>query len=341
MAFTYTGYLDTSKTILEIPDFYYAYPMLAFGPNSWFYCEYEDIEDEITAIKGFKNDLIIFTGKCMYLWQEGMKDPVKISADVGCLSQMSIREYEGMLVWLGPNGIMSWDGKKITNMSVNKMNDYILTLNRTYAWRSVAAVMNHRYYISGPFNGNAENDIVLVYDFFLNTWHVRRYAVGDISVPFYIDYLYKYNDGSKETLYGAGHDNSGSETPSYIVKLDTGYDDGGAVIPCQLKLKYFDFGAPDIIKGIRALNIDLSNYAGFMFVSLYLDDLVSPSYSHFIDTRGDPLVDGTFTFSLPSGLYGSRFQFNLLFFAGTAPTYVRNIDIDWRTVRRVPRRYGG
>jgi hypothetical protein len=333
--------------------------MLAFGPYSWFYCDHEDTDDEITGMYGYRNSLMIFTGKCTFMWQEGMADPVKISNDVGCIAPQTIREFEGRLIWLSTNGVVMYDGSKLTNLSAAKVNSYILNLSKDYAYKACAAIFARRYYIAAPFGGTANNDTVLVYDFDLGEWTTRTYKILNALTNFYIDCFYKYSDGSKETLYTAGHSNAATPL-CYIVKLDEGYDDGGAAIGCSLKTKYYDFGAPDITKDIRAFNIDISNRnAETLTINMYLDNLNESAYAltytgadtGFLlnsTTQGrlnvDSIVnitDEMFAFSLPIGKHASRVQFGLGFSTGTNQVSIHAISFDWRAVRKLQRKYGG
>jgi len=356
--FSYTGYLDTNGTVEEIPNFHYGYPMLLFGTFSWFYCDSEDTDDAITGMYGYKNSLIIFTGKCTFMWQEGMKDPIKISNDVGCIANETIREFEGRLIWLSTNGVVMYDGSKLKNLTQDKANSYITGLSRDYSWKATATIFNRKYYIAAPFYGGTDNACILVYDFDLDEWFERRYKITNETIYFFVDCFYKYNDGAKEVLYAGGH--TGSYTTScYIVKLDEGYNDGGALIECSIRTKYYDFGAPDIIKDIRAFNIDMTNYSGSLAIRMYLDNLNDSSYRYthtgitggFIvndDTNGrvnaDCIVnlsDEMFAFSLPMAQRASRVQYGLSFNAGPVQTSIRAISFDWRTVRKLQRKYGG
>ena len=356
--FTYTGYLDPNATLEEIPNFHYAFPMLIFGPFSWFYCDSEDTDDPITGMYGYRNSLMIFTGKCTFLWQEGMKDPVKISNDVGCIANGSIREFEGRLIWLSANGVVMYDGSKLKNLTQDKANSYIMGLSRDYAWKSTATIFNRKYYIAAPFYGGTDNACILVYDFDLDEWFERRYRITNDTTYFFVDCFYKYNHGSKETLYAGGH-NSSYTTSCYIVKLDEGYNDGDALIECSIRTKYYDFGAPDIIKDIRAFNIDMTNYSGSLAIRVYLDNLNDASYRHthtgivggFIVGGDNPskvnvdcivnVSDEMFAFSLPMAQRASRVQYGLSFNAGPVQTSIRAISFDWRTVRKQQRKYGG
>jgi hypothetical protein len=355
--FSYLGKIQTIAGVVdEIPNFHYAYPMLVFGPNSWFYCDHEDTDDEITGMYGYRNSLLIFTGKCTFMWQEGMNDPVKISNDVGCIAHSTIREFEGNLIWLSTNGIVMYNGSQLKNLTADKVNSYILEMSKDYSWNACAAIFNRRYYITAPFTNTTNNVGVLVYDFDLKSWAYRTYKITDSNTDFYIDCLYKYSDGSKETLYAGGRD---SAEKCFIVKLDDGYTDGGAQIECSIKTKYYDLGAPDIIKNLRAFNIDITGYAGSITIDLYLDNVNSPAYTKTYTgvssgfllnslTDGrlnvDSIVnisDEMFAFSLPIGKHASRFQWGIGFSAGESITSIHAIGFDWRVTRKLQRKYGG
>jgi hypothetical protein len=355
--YSYIGKLQTPAGLVdEIPNFHYSFPMLIFGAYSWFYCDHEDTDDEITGMYNYRNSLIIFTGKCTFMWQEGMNDPVKISNDVGCIAQQTIREFEGRLIWLSANGIVIYDGNKLKNLTAEKANSYISEMSKDYAWNACSAVFNRRYYITAPFTNTTNNEGVLVYDFDLDEWTHRTYKITDSDTDFYIDCFYKYSNGAKEVLYAGGRD---SAEKNFIVKLDDGYADGGAYIDCSIKTKYYDLGAPDIIKCLRAFNIDVTGYAGSITIDLYLDNMNTPAYTKTYTgvssgfllnslTDGrlnvDSIVnisDEMFAFSLPIGKHSSRFQWGVNFTTGASITSIHAIGFDWRAVRKLQRKYGG
>ena len=106
-------------------DFLYEEPMLIFPTYNYFYCDMEDPEDEISGITTFQDNVLIFTGRCTFLWREGMADPMKLSDDIGCICHNSIQEFEGKLIWLSTNGFNSYNGSKVENISFEKCVEII------------------------------------------------------------------------------------------------------------------------------------------------------------------------------------------------------------------------
>jgi hypothetical protein len=339
----------------EILGCLYDNPMLVFPPNNTFYCDLEDTEDEITAITTFQDTVIIFTQRCMFAWREGMFDPAKIANDVGCIAQHSIREFEGKLIWLSRNGIYTFDGEKLDNISYEKIDYYIKQIALAYAGKACACIYNRRYFLTAPC-GSGTNDRILVYDFDLKEWHTREYA-HDGDYDFKIQYLYTYRAGNTETLYASGINGDGTFA---VARLESDYSDNGTEITATLKTKYFDFGAPDIQKSYRALFIDLEDYTRGLTIDVYTTSLdsihetitYSGSGAGFLvndntGTRGrvnkDVIVNVTdemVGFSLNRGIIGSRIQLGISFQSTGAPTKLHALALDWRQSHRVKRNMG-
>lgn len=356
--------LGTNDVQSEIPDFYYENPMLVFPIYNQFYCDLEDIEDEITGLATYQDNLIIFTSRCMFLWRDTspkMADPIKISDDIGCISNRTICEFEGKLIWLTTNGIYTFDGSKVTNISRDKVDPYIKSLSKEYASRACATIYGRRYFIAAPFAGGAVNDAVLVYDFDLDEWHERQYEY-DANYGLNLTSLYTYCEGSQETLYGAGTPDGGAGSAGYskVVRLEDGYRDNSSNVVMTLKTKYYDLQAPDAIKRLRNFYLDTENYSTGLTIDIYTDNLNAPvdtftvtgSDTGFVvnssgglgNVNEDYIVnaeDKMFGFSLNSGISGERFQFGVKLTASTVPVKVHAVGIDWRLRRRVQRKYGG
>lgn len=342
-----------SSEASELQGFLYDNPMLLFPPGNTFYCDMDNVEDEITAIHTFQDNVIIFTNNCMFVWREGMSDPAKMSSDVGCSAQHTICEFEGKLIWLSKNGVYTFDGTTLKNLSYLKVDTYIKSIAWAYAGRSVGCVHERRYWLTAPY-GSGDNLYILVYDFDLDEWHVREYKYSS-SESLYFKYIYSSKEGGSEVLYGSGISSGGTLV---LAKMENGYADKATEITSTIKTKYLDFGAPDIQKTLRTLYLDFEDYTRGVTLDLYIDSRdVSKETITCSGTTSGLIVNSTsggivnsttianvsdemLGFSLNRGLRGSRVQLAASFLSYGAPTKLHAIAFDWRPSHKVKRRYG-
>lgn len=366
--YSYRGY-NPALDEFEIPGVSWPHPMLIFPQTNYFYCDAEAVDDPITGIKAFRDSIIIFTERCMFLWREGMSDPIKISGDVGCVSERTIVEFEGHLIWLAHNGIYIYNGDTLENITQEKMQPYMDTLPGDYVQRCHAVVYDRKYFIAGPFEGGTLANMMLVYDFDVKAWHTRVYRIGRAVLQTftqdtaYIDAMFVDRDGADETLYAALK-NASAEC--ILAKLEYGYrdqlnpasGDSALGINVSVKTAYWSGKAPDIEKAFRNLLLDADNYYGDITLDVYVDDLVTAkeSFTHRNNVDGftlgsatlgvlgtsalKALSDEIFRFSLPRGLVGSRMQYSAELVANTAPLYIHLIGFDWTPRRGLKRKYG-
>ncbi len=359
--YSYRGYRESIGEF-EISGVGWEHPMLIFPQTNYFYCDAEDVEDPITAITSFRDSIIVFTQRCMFLWREGMGDPVKISNDVGCVAKRTVVEFEGKLLWLAHNGIYEYNGSSLKNITFAKMQPYMDSLPGAYANSCKAAIIDRKYFIAGPFEGGTQADMMLVYDYDVDAWHVRKYRIGT-SEKCYIDYLFTDRDGADEQLWAAIKDPNANVSiaemeKGWIDQDNPGGEDGKLSIDAKIATKYYSMKAPDIEKSYRNLLIDANNYYGDVDADIYVDDLITPkeSLTHTNNVDGftldsaaqgilgedalNSLGDEIFRFSLPRGLVGSRMQFKAELEANTSPLFIQMIGFDWTPRRGLKRKYG-
>ena len=291
-----------------------------------------------------------------------MGDPIKISGDIGCVSNDTIVEFEGKLLWLAHNGIYEYDGARAKNITASKMQPYIDDLPGPYAGRCKACIYDRKYFIAGPFEGGTLADMMLVYDYDVEAWHVRRYRIGS-EEKCYIDVLHTDRDGADEVLYAGIKDPGAHLTIAefeygYLDQQNPGQGDSAFGIECSIKTKYYSAKAPDIAKAYRCLLLDADNYYGDIDLEVYVDDLVADkqSFTHQNNIDGfilgsstdgvlgtDKLIslgDEIFRLSLERGLIGSRLQYSADLTANTSPLYIHLIGFEWTPKRKLKRRYG-
>jgi len=360
----FTGIGEGEGELWEIQDFPYEHPMLIFPPDNFFYCDLEDPEDEITGLATFQDNVLIFTAKCTFLWREGMFDPMKVANDVGCLSNSSICEFEGKLVWLAKNGVYQYDGKNVKNLTYEKVNKYIEGIGAATAHKASGAIHDRKYFLAAPFESDTANNYVLVYDFDLKEWYVYEYMFNlNTDRRIYIDYLFNYSEGAEETLYAGVHAETTDTT--FMVKLESGYSDywyhaanssDGIPIEYDLRTKYFDFEAPDIEKAVRNVFVRLCGYKGDATLDTYIDQTDAADNSVTVSGSGSGFLvnssivnedyienasNAAYAISLPQGLTGAAFQFGLSGEQWGVQLEIKSLGADWLPKRKVARTIGG
>jgi len=351
----YTGFGSEEEPIMELPDFMWPYPMLIFPPSNYFYCEKYNVSDEITAIHAFQDGVFVFTNNKTFMWREGWIDPVKISDNIGCVAAHSICEFEGKLIWLDKNGVYQYDGKKVKNLTFDKMQYYIDNLTSNRLHRVSAAIHNRKYYLAIPIEGKTDSRHVIIYDFDLEEWYLYqyRYYSGSATFYLYVDYLFNYaSDGSEKLLFGGHYD-----VYPFVGQLEVGETDYElSPIQISFRTKNFTLGAPDIKKTIRRAYIDLDNYGGGALFKTYVDqtDTADNTVTLTADEFGfivnqsivnsdyiENAPDKSFAISLPQGLEGSSFQIGLSTDIIGPQLCMKSIGIDWLPKRKIVRVIGG
>ena len=282
--YSYRGYNPLTLEF-EIPGYLHPNPMLIFPTRNFFYCDREDVDDPITGMHSYKDKVFIFTEKCTFVWAELMKEPVKIASTVGCVSNQSVVEYEGKLVWLDRSGVCQFDGRSLKNISHKKMNPYFESVVKSASVKAVGTIYNRQYWLSLPVDNSTKNSIVLVYDFDIDEWFVKKYRHGASPEYSAIDGVFTYYDGADETLYGVIK-NPVTPYESAIIQLDNGYSDGGTTqVIASLKTKYYDFKAPDMTKVLRGFYVDIADYSSGLTINMYIDNLEVPYDTFSFPTR--------------------------------------------------------
>lgn len=110
--------------------------------------------------------------------------------DIGCMAKKSVIQANGGVFFLSDNGVYFLQPQSVgSNDAVRLLtvaeplsapiDDVIQRINRQYAYRSVAAYWNNRYYLAVPLDNSEDNNAILVYNFILKAWEsVDTYPAG-------------------------------------------------------------------------------------------------------------------------------------------------------------------
>jgi len=108
----------------------------------------------------------------------------KVVDDIGCLSNYSIANVSGKLIWLGQNGVYEWDGYGNPKMISKNINKEIKAFNFNNLWtKPQCYALNGKYYLT--LCDMAFNNKVFVYDSENRQWQIYKYATPIISFAVY------------------------------------------------------------------------------------------------------------------------------------------------------------
>jgi len=140
----------------------------------------EDDNSPITGLRGFQENLIVTKNDS--IWQM-----VNIGEDIngvdtfkarrmvrgtGCVSNSSMQEVQGHLVFLAEDGIYAWAGGTEVKKLSDKISSTIKRINPA-RWQFATSVVwktKSLYLLSVAVDGSGENNLVIVWDYKNNTW---------------------------------------------------------------------------------------------------------------------------------------------------------------------------
>ena len=154
----------------------------------------EQGNDSVVSVSPWTiNEFLVFCRNSIYYVNLGIEkyvtgDPLgqdsfirTLVTDIGCSAKNTIVQANGGLLFLSDNGVYFLQPQSVgSNESIklltvsdpvsSPVDDIIKRINKTYAYRSVAAYWNNRYYLAVPLDNSQYNNVVLVYNFILKQW---------------------------------------------------------------------------------------------------------------------------------------------------------------------------
>jgi hypothetical protein len=140
----------------------------------------EDDNSPITGLKALQESLVVFKQDSIWIMQFVKEGPIaneyvarKVVSGIGCVSNSSITEINGKLIFLAEDGIYSFDGVQVQKLSsaIDKTVAKINPGRRHFAdgvhWREKSC-----YLLSVALGDGGENDTMLVWDYKHNAWWI-------------------------------------------------------------------------------------------------------------------------------------------------------------------------
>jgi len=188
----------------------------------------KDDGQEITGMRVLSDRLVIYKSRSTYnlLFTGDADIPFilpnggKSNSAVGCASGYSIQDVNNGHVFLSQDGFYFYDGFNSFKIS-DKINDTILGFVDTRFDKAVSLnqLSKNRYWCSLTSAGQAENDRILVWDYFNNAWSIYTgisaaalatfFVNGTEERPYFMDYsgfAYRADSGTSDHPDGTATD---------------------------------------------------------------------------------------------------------------------------------------
>lgn len=177
----------------------------------------KDDGDEITGLKVLGDRLVIYKENSIYiiLFTGDADMPFlmqKSNSIVGCIAPYSIQEVDNGHIFMAQDGIYYFDGMNSYKMS-DKISDTFYGLNglKFNIASSIYQKKKNRYWLSVASGTSLQNNFVLTWNSYLNTWSKHTGISASAMSIFMVD-------GTDERPYFADY-------LGYAYRMDTGTDD--------------------------------------------------------------------------------------------------------------------
>lgn len=257
--------------------FYRVWPSLQFEPLI------EDDNSQISGLQGFNEHMVVFKNDSIWLMIDaglddfGLQqyDPIRVVAGVGCVSNSSIKQVRGRLIFLTEDGIYAFNGTPNIEKVSQPIQQYI---NRIETGRRNWCVAAHWrlkscYLLAVPLDGSDVNTHVLVWDYKNNAWWIW----DNIEAQIWIE---DEDTSDNEIIYFV--DSVGS-----VHQLDVGKTDHGGTITSYVKTHRVGYKDRSR-KTLRECRLFADSHFTGPAVSIFADDAVTAQQSSTYDMT-DPV----------------------------------------------------
>ena len=234
----------------------------------------EDDNSPITGMAGLAEQLVVFKQDSTWIMVDSGQDalslqlysPVRVVAGVGCVSNSSIRQIRGRLIFLAEDGVYAFDGtpgiKRVTDdpeSGVDRLRDvwHRVTPGR----RAFAAAAHWRtrscYLLALSLDGSDANNHVICWDYKNNSW----WLWDNIEAQ---HWLVDEGTANNEVLYfgdSAGH----------LFEFGVGRTDHGGTITAYAKTQRMGY-LDNATKVLREVAVTGENRASSLNIGVFIDD---------------------------------------------------------------------
>lgn len=209
-----------------------------YWPATFFFDVAADENDSITALKVFRDTLVIFCNRSVWLLKGDGRtlqdyDLSKLNVPNGCIAPKSVATVGNALFYLSNDHIyalsstdFSYVSAQIVSRNIEKTLKSISIEDKQ---KAVGTFFDNKYYLSFP------DGTCLIYDTLLTCW----YKWSNVKANSFLD---------RDGVLFFGSDNG------YIYKFDENtWNDDGTAISFSMTTKTFDFDMPVQIKKVKKL----------------------------------------------------------------------------------------
>ena len=300
------------------------------SPTNWPAAYYIDLDpddgDEITALVGFQNLIVVFKKyKLFVLHYVGGRyqfQEERISTSVGCVGANAWMDSGDSLYFLGPYTAYVWDGKSVPKSISDKVQSSFNNMNIANWMTCEVDADDENWEILFSVADGASNykNCIYAYDTRFQSWTLllmENSALGGISYgknEAYQDNILAYSTydtriadalGAKDPLITIG------TYAGKVAKYGTSDDDYGVAVDGYWRSRWLDFDKPDINKRILRVTALVQKEGDYSLnVSLYTDwNEATPSSTQTISLSG----------GITTGLIERRVDFH--------NTYARSLQV--------------
>ena len=259
------------------------WPVLAAEPLM------EDDNSPITGMSAFGENMVVF--KSDSVWQmmnTGPNpatlvehySPIKVVSGVGCVSNSSIEQIRGNLMFLAEEGVYAFDGTP----NINKLSDRIsgTVASITPGRRRVACSAHWKtkslYLLSVAVDGSYYNNKTLVYDYKNDAWWI-----WDIPAQ---HWLVDEDGFDNEVLYFV-------DSFQCVFRMDTGNHDNGATISSHVLSQRLGENT-NVRRTLRQIEVLGNNKMGTITVeAIANDDTAGPDSGSVVMTDSSEATYGS------------------------------------------------
>ena len=259
------------------------WPVLAAEPLM------EDDNSVITGMSAFGENMVVFKNDSVWqMMNTGPNpatlvehySPIKVVSGIGCVSQSSIQQVRGNLMFLAEDGIYAFDGTP----NINKLSDRVSeTIKSITAGRRDIACSAHwktksLYLLSVAVDGSFYNNKTLVYDYKNDAWWE-----WDIPAQYWLVDEDGFDD---EILYFM-------DSYQSVFRMDTGNHDYGAAISSYIVSQRLGENT-NVRRTLRQIEVLGNNKMGTITVeAIANDDTAGPDSGSVVMTDSSEATYGS------------------------------------------------
>jgi len=215
-----------------------------FNPEGWSGVQagYIDIPTwdgaSVKAVRTLYNDVIVFKDNEVYRiygTYPGEYEVAQVYGVKGPIAARSIVSTGDAVYFLGKDGLCSYDGMRVKQISDNKLSNFFSRMNKQYAINAVSIIFKNKLYIALPIDTATKNSHVIEVDLKRQTYMIR-----DIAVSSFLEY-------DDKLLF--------CNSNRFIYAYDDGDTYDGTAISSYWKTPKFDLGAKNAIKTSTTLYV--------------------------------------------------------------------------------------